>query len=177
MTTHYFICLGDRTSGGGVVVEGNVRHIILGRPAASVGMKVLCCNRPQKIMNGWSCFNDHGKLIAYHGCLLSCGHRLIASQNLSGWSDDQDDSALPEQIISKPQRYHEFFTLKDDDSQPVEGQKYRLSAEDGSVLEGYTNAKGQTEYLWTHEKLPVNLEIVDDEEEAQFDHYHITDQE
>lgn len=175
MTTHYFICLGDRTSGGGVVVEGNVKHIILGRPLASAGMKAICCNRPQKIMNGWPLFSDHGKLVAYHGCTLSCGHQLIASQNLSGWSDANDDNTLPEKITSEPQQHHEFFTLKDDEGHPIEGQKYRLSAEDGSVMEGYTNAQGQTEHLWTHEKLPVNFEILDDDEDPDFDKYHITD--
>jgi uncharacterized Zn-binding protein involved in type VI secretion len=49
----YYVCLGDRTTGGGVVVEGNVRTIILGRPVASVGMKAICCNRPQTILQGW----------------------------------------------------------------------------------------------------------------------------
>jgi len=107
----YYICIGDRTSGGGVVVEGNVRNIILGRPVASVGMKAICCNRPQTIQQGWVGHIDHGKMIAYDGCLLSCGHTVKASQNLMGWSDGSGESSIPEQITSKPQKYHEFFTL------------------------------------------------------------------
>ena len=86
----YYICIGDRTSGGGVVVEGNVRNIILGRPVASVGMKAICCNRPQTIQQGWVGHIDHGKMIAYDGCLLSCGHSVKASQNLMGWDDGSE---------------------------------------------------------------------------------------
>ncbi|MDI9734318.1 hypothetical protein QM259_19060 [Acinetobacter baumannii] len=77
--------------------------------------------------------------------------------------------------MSKPQKHHEFFTLLDDENKPVVNQKYRLSADDGSIIEGYTNAQGQTDHLWTHEKLPVNFEVIDDEEETEFDNYHITD--
>lgn len=61
----YYICLGDRTTGSGVVVEGNVRTIILGRPVASIGMKAICCNRPQTILQGWAGHLDQGKMIAY----------------------------------------------------------------------------------------------------------------
>ncbi|MDI9733208.1 PAAR domain-containing protein [Acinetobacter baumannii] len=83
----YYVCLGDRTTGGGVVIEGNIQTIILGRPVASMGMKAICCNRPQTILQGWAGHLDHGKQIAYDGCLLSCGHKVVASQNLMGWSD------------------------------------------------------------------------------------------
>ena len=171
----YYICIGDRTSGGGVVVEGNIRTQILGRPVASIGMKAICCNRPQTIQQGWTGHTDHGKMIAYDGCLLSCGHTVKASQNLMGWNDGSGESSIPEQLTSKPQKYHEFFTLYDDDKNPVANQKYRLTAEDGSILEGYTNEQGQTEHLWTHEELPVNFEIIDDDEDPEFDKYHITD--
>jgi len=172
----YYICIGDRTSGGGVVLEGNVSTVILGRPVTAIGMKALCCNCLQTIMQGQPMHTDQGKSIAYDGCLLSCGHQVIASQNLMGWSDETGESSVPEQLISTPQKYHEFFTLLDDDNNPVVNQKYKISATDGSIVEGYTNEHGQTEHLWTHEKLPVNLEVIDDENQPQFDHYHITDQ-
>ncbi|ENT3302455.1 MULTISPECIES: PAAR domain-containing protein [Acinetobacter] len=171
----YYVCLGDRTTGGGVVIEGNIQTIILGRPVASMGMKAICCNRPQTILQGWAGHLDHGKQIAYDGCLLSCGHKVVASQNLMGWSDGNCSSDVPEEVMSKPQKHHEFFTLLDDENKPVVNQKYRLSADDGSIIEGYTNAQGQTDHLWTHEKLPVNFEVIDDEEETEFDNYHITD--
>lgn len=171
----YYICMGDRTTGGGVVVEGNVRTIIMGRPVASVGMRVMCCHGPQRIVQGWAGHLDHGSQIAYHGCLLSCGHQVISSQNLMGWSDGSSETTIPEQLTATAQKYHEFYTLLDDDHHPIANQKYRLSAGDGSVIEGYTNEQGQTEHLWTHEQLPVNMQIIDDEEESEFDQYHITD--
>lgn len=100
---------------------------------------------------------------------------MKASQNLMGWSDGSVDSSIPEQVTASPQKYHEFFTLYDDENNPVVNQKYRLSADDGSIIEGYTNAQGQTEHLWTHEKMPVNFEVLDDDESPEFDQYHITD--
>lgn len=174
---NYYICIGDRTSGGGVVVEGNVSNIILGRPVASVGMKAICCNRPQTIQQGWIGHLDQDRQIAYDGCVLSCGHTVKASQNLMGWSDGRSDTSIPEQLISKPQKYYEFFTLYDHDNHPVVNQKYRLTSKDGSFIEGYTNAQGQTEHLWTHEELPVNFETLDDDENTDFDKYHTTDKE
>ena len=94
----YYVCLGDRTTGGGVVIEGNIQTIILGRPVASMGMKAICCNRPQTILQGWTGHLDHGKQIAYDGCLLSCGHKVVASQNLMGWSDGSGGSDVPEDV-------------------------------------------------------------------------------
>lgn len=82
-------------------------------------------------------------MIAYDGCLLSCGHTVKASQNLMGWSDGSGESSIPEQITSKPQKYHEFFTLFDDDKNPVANQKYRLTSEDGSIIEGKLMHKGK----------------------------------
>lgn len=171
--TKYYICVGDRTTGGGVVVEGNVSITILGRPVATIGMKAICCGSAQAILNGWETHTMFGRRVAYDGCTLSCGHKVIASQNLMGW--DSGASGQPENIISKPQKYHEFFMLTDENDMPVSNQKYKLSAADGSELIGYTDSDGKTEHLWTHEKLHVNLEVIEDEEEHDFDKYHITE--
>ncbi|MDN5543024.1 MAG: PAAR domain-containing protein [Acinetobacter sp.] len=171
--TKYYICVGDRTTGGGVVVEGSVSITILGRPVSTIGMKAICCGNAQTILKGWENHSMFGRSVAYDGCSLSCGHKVVASQNLMGW--DNGDSSPPESIISNPQKYHEFFTLTGDDDKPVANQKYKLFASDGSELIGYTDEQGKTEHLWTHEKLPINLEILDDEEEPEFDTYHITD--
>ncbi|WP_445115970.1 PAAR domain-containing protein [Acinetobacter sp. WZC-1] len=172
----HFICIGDRTSGGGVVLEGNLYRLAMGRPMATLGMKARCCGGIQRIVQGLDWMVVDGQIIAYHGCLISCGCSLISSQNLIGWSYGSDDeTGLPEQLISTPQKHHEFFTLLDDDGTPIEDQKYRMSAGDGTVIEGYTNAQGQTQHIWTHEKQPVRLELLDDDEDPEFDKYHITD--
>ena len=101
----YYICIGDRTTGGGVVVEGNVRTTIMGRAVSSIGMKAICCNRPQTITEGQAKHSDFGKSIAYDGCFLSCGHRVVASQNLMGWDDGSGESSGPNEIVSTPQKY------------------------------------------------------------------------
>ena len=67
-----------------------------------------------------------------------------------GWSDGSASNP-PEEIKSTPQKHHEFFTLKNNDGEPVVGQKYRMTTDDGSTIVGFTNDQGQTEHLWTHE--------------------------
>lgn len=43
-------------------------------------------------------------------------------------------------------------------------QKYRLVAEDGTYVEGRSNAEGKTQYLWTHEKQKVSLVLLNNDD-------------
>lgn len=157
----YFICKGDRTNSGGIVLEGSDYNLIMGRPISCVGMKVECCNSVQKITQGWNGNLILGQPIAYHGCLLSCGCALISSQNLLGWTNQKNENhTKPEQVRIDPQKYHAFFTLVTEDGDLVVNQMYRLVAEDGTYVEGYSNTEGKTQYLWTHEKQKVSLVLL-----------------
>lgn len=178
----YYICIGDKTSKGGSVLEGSNLAIGMSRGFATVGMKVQCCNSAQTIIEGWNGFLIEGKPVAYHGCAISCGCKLIASQNLVGWDDgsssntqeQKQDNAEERKIYETPQKHRNHLQLIDSNNQPIINRKYRLTATDGTKVEGRTDEQGQTELIWTHEKEYVKVEILEDNT-PKFDGYHYTD--
>lgn len=108
----HFICKGDRTNSGGIVLEGSDYNLIMGRSISCVGMRAKCCNGIQKITQGWNGNLILGQPVAYHGCLLTCGCALISSQNLLGWTNQKNKSHTKiDQVRIEPQKYHAFFTL------------------------------------------------------------------
>ena len=80
-----FIVIGDKTSHGGVVVEGSPQSVTSGKAIARVGDKVTC---PEKGHGGTTvivsgdptCMID-GKPAARHGDKTACGAVLIAGQS------------------------------------------------------------------------------------------------
>lgn len=81
--TRPFICIGDKTSHNGVVVEGSPTTFTHGRAIARVGDRVLCHGSSTVIATGDpTCLID-GRPAARHGDLTTCGATLIASQMVS----------------------------------------------------------------------------------------------
>ncbi len=80
------IVVGDRTSHGGVVIEGSAVSDTHGKMIARVGDRVTC---PQKghgvnvIVSGDPTFIVDGRPIARHGDKTACGAMLIASQSVT----------------------------------------------------------------------------------------------
>jgi uncharacterized Zn-binding protein involved in type VI secretion len=76
------IRVGDRTSHGGIVVEGHQFLIIHGKPAAGVGHRVHGpkCSGSPVIVEGAMNTSMMGISIAVEGMKTSCGATLIASQ-------------------------------------------------------------------------------------------------
>lgn len=82
-----FIRVGDKTSHGGVVVQGSAESDVDGIPIARIGDKVTC---PQKGHGGTTviatgdptCVVD-GQPAARHGDKTACGAVLISSQATS----------------------------------------------------------------------------------------------
>ncbi|MBP6116975.1 MAG: PAAR domain-containing protein [Neisseriaceae bacterium] len=77
------ICVGDTTTHGGQVLEGDGQILVLGRAVARVGDRVRCpkCKGVYVIVEGdpkLSALN--GQNIALEGMQTSCGARLISSQ-------------------------------------------------------------------------------------------------
>lgn len=76
------IRLGDATSHGGVVVSASSTTVLMGKPVARVGDKVVC---PQSghsvgtIVEGDPSWVVDGKPVALDGHKTSCGATLIAS--------------------------------------------------------------------------------------------------
>ena len=78
------ICVGDKTSHGGVVVSGSPMTTVNGKMVARVGDKVTC---PQNghggttvIVSGDTTMMVDGKPVALHGHKTACGAVLISSQ-------------------------------------------------------------------------------------------------
>ena len=81
-----FIVIGDKTSHGGVVIQGSPASVIDGKAIARVGDQVTC---PKKghgntviVTGDPSCLID-GKPAARHGDKTACGATLIAGQALT----------------------------------------------------------------------------------------------
>lgn len=80
-----FIVIGDKTSHGGVVIEGSLVSVTGGKPLARVGDRVTC---PLQGHGGVTviatgdptCIID-GRAAARHGDLTACGASLIAGQS------------------------------------------------------------------------------------------------
>jgi uncharacterized Zn-binding protein involved in type VI secretion len=73
--------VGDTTSGGGSILEGEPRYSVHGVPAAHVGSAVLCgaCG-PTHIASSDSRITIWGKKIARHGDPLACGHTVVVME-------------------------------------------------------------------------------------------------
>lgn len=85
MTKGYFIVRGDKTTCGGVVLEGQSNDTLYGKPRAYEGHRVTCGNdgKTYTIQGGISFMRAYGRLIAgtldsISGC--PCRARLINSQ-------------------------------------------------------------------------------------------------
>ena len=79
-----FILIGDKTSHGGVVIEGAPMSDTAGKRIARVGDKVTCPqlghNGTTVIVTGDPTCIIEGRAAARHGDLTACGASLIASQ-------------------------------------------------------------------------------------------------
>jgi len=89
----YFVCAGDRTSAGGVVVEGSNSHVYAGRAASFHGARIECpACRSTGVLIGAGPRHDYslpnGLQIAVEGDVCACRCRprpvLVASQRFAG---------------------------------------------------------------------------------------------
>lgn len=95
MTARRIICVGDKTTHGGTVMEGFSSYSIDGRAAAGIGHKVDCprCKGIHPIVEGVSSFASDGVYLAVEGMRTACGATLIASQNIASVLPDVDGIA------------------------------------------------------------------------------------
>lgn len=97
----HFARIGDKTTAGGDVLEGEPTFTFEGRPVAFHGAKVYCaaCNSTGVIVTipPYHPFTTKGRQLALNGdlCVCKCGTppRLIASQTSGRMSFDRSDSS------------------------------------------------------------------------------------
>lgn len=83
--TRSIICVGDTTTHGGVVVEGDYLVKINGRPVSRKGDKVICpkCENAYIIIEGDSKLKVNGRALALEQMQTSCGARLLSNQSIA----------------------------------------------------------------------------------------------
>lgn len=77
------VIIGDKTTHGGIVLQGSHSMFADGKNAAVEGSLVACsqCKSNFPIIEGSPFMRSNGKRVALEGMKTACGAELIASQN------------------------------------------------------------------------------------------------
>lgn len=176
------IRLGDKTSHGGVVIEGSPSDICMGKPIAYIGHKVQCpkCKGAFPIVEGAMTTTFYGKGVALAGMRTACGAVLIASQFTDtveyggGGSSTRSAakaspplSAVPAsaplndvraaQNLSESKFDDKFVLLDAETGMPLSHTEYAIRRESGEVEFGTTDAAGHTHLL----SATANAEVIE----------------
>ncbi|HIH2750447.1 TPA: PAAR domain-containing protein [Burkholderia lata] len=156
-----FIREGDTTSHGGRVLACTPTNKVDGRPLALLGDKVSCpkCGGIYPIVGVKNLgMTFDGRPVASEGDTTACGASLIASQSTAtadptsgpGGSIGGGKSVLSQASQDATQRGR-FQVIDDATRQPLAGHPYTVTASDGRVVQGTTDANGFTDWLEGHQ--------------------------
>ena len=170
------IVLGDTTDHGGEVISAAPVATAGGKPIARVGDMVACprCGGTFPIVEGNAAMTFDGGHVAYHGCAVACGARLIASQS----EMTTHPASNPDDLVSR--RYFSFDegfgaapeservrgrfqVLNEQTDAPISGKRVRMRAGDGEVVVGVTDAQGYTPWIERDSAATLEFELVDDQ--------------
>ena len=173
-----FIVVGDKTSHGGVVIEGSPTNDIDGKAIARVGDKVTCpkkgCHSPTVIVvSGDVTIIVDGKPVALHGDKTACGATLISSQfntnsDPNGGGDSGTSSAATNAATASAssaandnsdKKFDEKFLLKDGNGQPLAGMFYTAKLPSGELVHGQTDDEGHTKRFYTDDAQNIEIHI------------------
>ncbi|QEM83769.1 PAAR domain-containing protein [Halomonas binhaiensis] len=153
------IRVGDTTEHGGVVISGQDNWVSHGKAVAVVGDVVQCPKHgAQRILEGLPSCTVNGKAVAFHGCLTTCGARLISSMNQIHCIGADDDSPRSTQMsqntptyshapVPMNQGYNRHVQLLDQDGNPLAGVLYTLVSVSAGKLRGVTDAAGRSSII------------------------------
>ena len=181
------IVLGDKTDHGGTVISAAPAAAAGGKPIARLGDLVECprCRGTFAIVEGNPAMCFDGAAVAYHGCAVACGARLIASQSeMTTQPTSGDADASPRRYFSFDEGFGaaaaaavagarnatgvpfrgRFQLLQEVDDQPISGRRVRVRASSGHVVEGVTDAQGYTPWIERDTAETIALELIDDGE-------------
>jgi len=78
------VCLGDKNTHGGCVINASSSVYLDGAPAAIVEDLVSCPKHGvNKIIQGGDSVFDNNVALVVDGCLCACGCRVISSRHVS----------------------------------------------------------------------------------------------
>jgi uncharacterized Zn-binding protein involved in type VI secretion len=155
---------GDKTTHGGVVLEGSPTHSYMGKPIALVGHQVSCpkCKGTFAIAEGASNTSFGGKQVALAGMRTACGAELIATQftgtvDRGGGAAGSARSETPAKSdgagakvadVQMAGRFDDKFVLLDELSgRALAFTEYAIRRASGAVEFGTTDAEGHTHLL------------------------------
>lgn len=167
------IILGDKTSGGGTVIQGSPASEINGQPMARYGDKATCQVKGHPpivtITDGDAeCLVDNMPA-AFHMASLSCGCKVIGSQTLvfvkgsgSGSStqiSEQKQDNSPKSVAQTGD-FNEHFVICDKSTgKPVSGFKFGIEHV-GKLVEGELSKLGKTSSIHSENSEPLTLKYL-----------------
>jgi uncharacterized Zn-binding protein involved in type VI secretion len=147
------IRVGDKTSHGGVVIEGSQTDICMGKPIAFIGHMTHCpkCKGNYLIVEGVMTTTFYGKGVAVAGMKTSCGAVLVAGQftDMVEWSAGPARSvphssnvsatrgAAASTLVDALASQHVSLESPDKDDDVEIEQFYTLTDEDGKPVDAY----------------------------------------
>jgi uncharacterized Zn-binding protein involved in type VI secretion len=179
------IVLGDKTSHGGAVISASPFSDTHGKGWARVGDMVTCprCGGVFPIIEGESSHTDEGRAVAYAGCAVKCGAKLLPSQMFTtteasasaaapavaaavtgtsalGAVAENQAAGYEEQLLDDERtRYRGRFRIVDDKTgQPIAGQRVRVGVA-GEEAAGSTDADGYTDWVERDASQALVLEL------------------
>jgi uncharacterized Zn-binding protein involved in type VI secretion len=160
---------GDQTTHGGVVLEGSLTHVYMGKPVALVGHKASCpkCKGIFPIVEGAPTALFGGKAVALAGMHIACGAALIATQFTGtvltgGGATGGGRADRPVQKTAAPlaaasamaaaslvrDGFDDKFILLDEvTGKALAFMEYGIRRESGAIEFGTTDAEGHTHLL------------------------------
>lgn len=145
-----FIVVGDKTSHGGVVIQGSTTSDTSGKAIARVGDKVTCPRKGCPSINTIVTTSDPTIIVdgmpgAFHGDKTACGATLISSQVVTNSDPQGGDGAIrassgaasagglstlaAQSSLSNDEQdeiVEQYYEVLDADDNPVQGYRYDL---------------------------------------------------
>ena len=178
------IRVGDMTTHGGTVIEGDPMMMINGRAAARVGDLVVCpaCLGAYPIIEGNPGLTSNGKPVAYEGCRTACGAQLILKENATfihrvpaggaAAAQPETSGALVEQhaSVQRMQRGEEpnsrpysgrFKVIDRSSGRPYLMKPVEVTCSDGQVIQCITDEQGYTPIISSERPATISIKIME----------------
>lgn len=162
-----WIVVGDSTSHGGTVLNGDAILSADGKPVARIGDMVACpkCKGVFPIVSGAGNFiGSNGQLVARQGDSTACGATLVpGGQGHGVWESEAGGNG---NIADKDSHiFDEQLRLYGLNGKPLANCRYILHLKNGTTHQGVTNSEGYTNRVVTSAaeeifKLDIEYEIV-----------------
>ena len=165
------ICIGDTTTHGGTVIEGDPSMLVYGRAVARVGDKVACpaCAGIYPIVEGNTGMSSNGRQIAYEGCKTACGAFLVAQEvpfnhkvPTNGAATQQTQQTPATIKNDEPYCSGKFRIIDKLSGRPRAFQKINIKCSDGQQIECMTDGEGYTPIIKTEKPESVNIQLAGD---------------